>query len=389
MSERRQPDGPVSVAADALDAAAPTAPPPNPAWPPVDRGRIPSLDGLRAISILFVIIGHAAATFPHLEGAAGALVHGLTLIAGNGEMGVTVFFVLSGFLITTLLLKEVRKTGRLSIKTFYIRRAFRIWPAFYLMVAVVVFLGVTKTIPLTAGEVASAGLFVWNYYPHGSTWFLGHTWSLAVEEQFYFVWPLLLKFLGAGRAAWFATGVIAIEPAVRVVNYWLAPSMRSHIGIMGHTRADSLMMGALAALLYGRPDFERIVGRLFTWNLPLAGGCFLLFFNPFLEENARGAYMLPVGFLLQNCIIVLIMLWGIQNSDRGFGRVLNSRFAVHVGLISYSLYLWQQMFLTTQNKTFTGIFPLNILATFAVAECSYWFVERTFLAMRKRFVPDA
>jgi len=362
--------------------------PPETVWRRVDRGRIPSLDGLRAISILFVIFGHAAATMPHADGAAGSLIHGLTLIFGNGEMGVTVFFVLSGFLITTLLIKEARKTGQLSIKGFYIRRAFRIWPAFYLMLAVVVLLGVAKAIPLTIGEVASSGLFVWNYYPHGATWFLGHTWSLAVEEQFYLIWPLLLKFLGASRAAWFAAAVIVVEPAVRVANYWLVPAMRSHIGIMGHTRADSLMIGALVALLYGNLRFERTINRLFAWNLPLAGGCFLLFLNPILEQTGRGAYMLTAGFLIQNCIITLIMLWAIQNSGRGLGKILNSRVAVHVGVISYSLYLWQQMFLTPYNKTLTGVFPLNILCAFAVAECSYWLVERSFLRWRARFVAE-
>jgi peptidoglycan/LPS O-acetylase OafA/YrhL len=386
MSEPWQDNGPLHVDADAQDAPVATRSPP---WRRVDGGRIPSLDGLRAISIMFVIIGHCSATLPRVDGTAGALVQGFTFIAGNGEMGVTVFFVLSGFLITTLLLKELRKTGRLSIKTFYVRRAFRIWPAFYLMVAVVVFLGVIKAIPLTAGEVASAGLFFWNYYPHGVTWFLGHTWSLAVEEQFYFVWPLLLKFLGTGRAMWFAAGVIAIEPLIRVANYALVPAMRSHIGIMGHTRADSLMIGALAALLYAKPKFEQLINRLFAWHLPLAGGCFLLFVNPFLEEKGRGGYMLPAGFLLQSCIIALIMLWAIQNPDRWFGRMLNSRVAVHLGLISYSLYLWQQIFLTPLNRTFTGVFPLNLVCTFAVAECSYWFVERSFLSWRKRFVPDA
>jgi peptidoglycan/LPS O-acetylase OafA/YrhL len=387
MSEQLREDMPVSVAGDAPEAQVAILP--KPAWPRVDRGRIPSLDGLRAISILFVIIGHTAETMPRLEGAAGSLFHALTLMAGNGGLGVTVFFVLSGFLITTLLLKEIRKTGRLSIKAFYIRRAFRIWPAFYMMVAVVVFLGIIKAIPLTVGEAVSASLFFWNYYPRGATWFLGHVWSLSVEEQFYVIWPLLLKFLGVRRAAWFAAGIIAIEPAIRIANYWLVPSMRGHIGIMGHTRADSLMIGALVALLYGTPRFEDFIGRLFAWKLPLAGGAFLLFLNPILEDKVRGAYMLPVGILLQNCIIALIMLWAIQNSDRGFGRILNSRLAIHIGLISYSLYLWQQIFLTTQNKTFTGAFPLNLLCTFAVAECSYWFVEKSFLALRKRFVPDA
>jgi peptidoglycan/LPS O-acetylase OafA/YrhL len=392
MSEQLQNgDGPLHAGADAIVAEAPETPAPQAAasWRPVDRGRIPSLDGLRAISILFVIVGHASATLPRVNGTAGTLVQGLISLIGNGEMGVTVFFVLSGFLITTLLLKELRKTGGLSIKNFYIRRAFRIWPAFYLMIAVVVMLGVIKAIPLTTGEVISASLFYWNYYPHGATWFLGHTWSLAVEEQFYVVWPLLLKFLGAGRAAWFAAGVIAIEPAVRVANYAFAPSMRSHIGIMGHTRADSLMLGALAALLYTKPNFQNFVNHLFARHLPLVGGCFLIFVDPILEEKFRGSYMLPVGFLLQSLIIALIMLWAIQNSGRWFGRVLNSQVAVHVGLISYSLYLWQQIFLGTQNKTFTGIFPLNIVCVFAVAECSYWFIERSFLAWRKRFVPDA
>jgi peptidoglycan/LPS O-acetylase OafA/YrhL len=102
-----------------------------------------------------------------------------------------------------------------------------------------------------------------------------------------------------------------------------------------------------------------------------------------------GGYLLPVGFLLQSCIIALILLWAIQNPDRGLGRILNSRLAVHVGMISFSLYLWQQIFLTSHNKTFSGMFPFNLLCTFAVAECSYWLVERTFLVWRKGFVPDA
>jgi peptidoglycan/LPS O-acetylase OafA/YrhL len=148
------------------------------------------------------------------------------------------------------------------------------------------------------------------------------------------------------------------------------------------------MIGALVALLYGNLRFERTINRLFAWNLPLAGGCFLLFLNPILEETGRGAYMLTAGFLIQNCIITLIMLWAIQNSGRGLGKILNSRVAVHVGVISYSLYLWQQMFLTPYNKTLTGVFPLNILCAFAVAECSYWLVERSFLRWRARFVAE-
>ncbi len=354
-------------------------------WPPLNRGRIPSLDGLRAISITLVLIGHGSSTFPDVGGA----FRWLLPIVGNGELGVTVFFVLSGFLITSLLLNEVRKTGRISIRAFYIRRAFRIWPAFYLLIAFVGLLGLFHAIPLTKGEIISSSLFFWNYYPYGSTWFLGHTWSLAVEEQFYLVWPLALRWVGSRRATWIAIGIIALEPVVRVANYFLVPSMRGYISIMGHTRADSLMIGAIAALLYDRERFRGFMERLFQWKLPLLGTAFVLFVDPFVAQKWRGTYLLPIGFSLENFCIAAVMLWTILNPRTLAGRILNSPIAVHVGYISYSLYLWQQIFMTTYNHTLSGKFPVNLAFTFAVAECSYWFVEKTFLRWRKRFTAEA
>jgi len=347
-------------------------------------GRIPSLDGLRAISIALVIIGHGSATVP---GVSRKLHEFLIDVAG---MGVTVFFVLSGFLITTLLLKEFRSNGKIGIRAFYIRRAFRIWPAFYVLICFVALLGVFRFIPLSLGEVASSSLFFWNYYPAGSTWFLGHTWSLSVEEQFYLLWPLSLGLSGPRRATVIAIVIIALEPLVRVGNYLLVPSTRGHIGMMLHTRADALMTGALVALLYGNKRFENVLKHLFVLRLPLLSALILLFLNPLLQQRWRGAYNLSVGFSLQNVLIGLIMLWAIRNSGSPCGRFLNSRFIVHVGCISFSLYLWQQIFLTADNHTITGIFPLNLAIAFAVAECSYWFVEKPFLRLRRRFVgPDA
>jgi peptidoglycan/LPS O-acetylase OafA/YrhL len=245
-----------------------------------------------------------------------------------------------------------------------------------------------NVIPLKLGEVVSAALFFWNYYPYGNTWFLGHIWSLSVEEQFYLLWPLLLKANGPRRAGWIALVIIAIEPIVRVANYFLVASMRGHISIMGHTRADALMVGSLAALLSGNERFEAGLKRLFAWKMPLLGTLFILFIDPILQQQWRGSYLLPLGFSLENFSIVLLMLWAVRTPSGIVGRILNSTPVVHIGHISFSLYLWQQLFLTTENKTVSGLFPLNVVATFAVAECSYWFVEKPFLRWRKLFVRE-
>lgn len=344
---------------------------------------------MRAVSITLVVIGHSADIVPHFEGFFGKCIQALLVVVGNGELGVTVFFVLSGFLITTLLFKEIRRSGQISIFNFYVRRALRIWPAFYVMLGTVVLLGVTRQIPLTTGEVVSAGLFFWNYYPHGTTWFLGHTWSLAVEEQFYLVWPLLLKLLGVSRAIWFAVGVIALEPLIRVANYFFAPSSRGHISIMGHTRADSLMIGALVALLYSNPRFQILVKRLFAWHLPAAGAVWIFFLSPILEAKARGAYLLPIGYTLQICAIALILLWTIQNSRSLVGRILNSRPFVHIGVLSYSIYLWQPIFLAPPGTWIIGRSLLSFPLIWITAECSYRFIEAPFLGLRKRLRLEA
>ncbi len=344
------------------------------------NARIPSLDGLRAISIILVVIGHWGAT-----DAGSHVPLWLMSIFGNGSLGVTVFFVLSGFLITTLLVKEYGATGRVSIKDFYIRRAFRIWPAFYALLGCVAVLGAFHAIQVTRGELLSSGLYFWNYYPYGKCYFLAHTWSLSVEEQFYVLWPLLLGLAGPRRAVWVAFALIVLEPFIRVGTYLLVPSMRAHIPIMVHTRADSLMIGSWAALLYRNGRFQGWLQKLFAWRLPLIGGIYVFFIDIFLTGRWGGAYMLPVGYSVQNVCIALLMLWAIQHPfDNLFGRLLNARVAVHIGHISYSLYLWHVLFLSRENTTVSGTLPWNWILAIGVAELSYWFIEQPFLGLRRR-----
>lgn len=345
-------------------------------------GRIPSLDGLRALSIGMVVIGHCSGTLRTINSGAATFLG----FIGAGRLGVSIFFVISGFLITTLLVREHLTTHTISLKDFYVRRAFRIFPGFYAYWLVALALTLLGYIHLSHSDLISAATYVWNYTPRKvDTWFLGHTWSLSVEEQFYLLWPLMLKYSGPKRGTWIAIGVVIASPFIRVASYFLLPASRPRIGMMLHTRADSLMIGALLSLICLNQDHLRILKQFASsWLIPVASLCFAAI-DTMLTMRFKGGYLLSIGFSLQNLMIVLLIAHVVFYDKTVLGRILNYPVVVHVGLISYSLYLWQQLFLTTKNTTFTGMFPLNIVCAFFAAELSYYLLEKPFLQLRKRF----
>ena len=153
-----------------------------------ESSRIPSLDGLRAISIGMVLTAHLAASVTALE-------HRPLLLytIGNGNRGVSVFFVISGFLITSLLLKERELTGKISLRDFYLRRAFRILPPFWVFLACIAVIWKLRIIETSWTNLGVALIFLRDYIP--GDWWTGHSWSLSVEEQFYLLWPAILVFL--------------------------------------------------------------------------------------------------------------------------------------------------------------------------------------------------
>ena len=185
--------------------------------------RLHSLDGLRAISILLVLVGHVAGTV----NSPGFLLplHNL------GNFGVKIFFVISGFLITLLLLAEISRYGRIDMRGFYLRRCFRIFPAFYFFIGFVVLANAGGFLDLHANDVLHAATFTMNYH-HDRAWALNHSWSLAVEEQFYLLWPLLLLLLGSRRAIVCAVLFVFAAPlpqrhqSLRSLVYLTRPSAR-------------------------------------------------------------------------------------------------------------------------------------------------------------------
>ena len=204
-------------------------------------GRIPSLDGLRAISILLVVVGHAISpkAFPTL----------FTMFGHLGNYGVRIFFLISGFLITTLLLKEHDRTGHISLKNFYIRRSLRIFPAFYLYVATIVVLSSLGMVVLYQGDLLHTLTYTMNYHMKRS-WYLNHIWSLSVEEQFYLLWPavvLLAKPRGGLRIAMW---VVLLAPIMRVIMAFGFDANPTSLTRHFQAVSDALATGCLLAGFY-------------------------------------------------------------------------------------------------------------------------------------------
>jgi peptidoglycan/LPS O-acetylase OafA/YrhL len=340
--------------------------------------RIPSLDGLRALSIALVILKHQwQVLWPIDKSVVG------TLVSEGGLTGVAIFFGISGFLITGLLIRERHKTGKISLFRFYVRRSLRILPPLYFFIVALAALTALGLIRVSVRDFIVASTFTWNYFG-GSSWYLGHTWSLSIEEQFYLAWPTVIVFLGIMRARWCAIIIIVAEPAIRLATYYLLPSWRGYIEIMTHTRADALMFGCAAALFWGDTRFHDAMDWMDAKLLLIPAILFVFFAEPLLVARFRGTYLLTMGYSIQGLCILVILLSAVRHPGTFAGRVLNSPPVAFVGVLSYSIYLWQQLFFSPDNTTLTGRFPLNLMGAFGAAIFSYYAIEQPSLRWRNQ-----
>src|SRR5215831_9629535 len=198
----------------------------------MSQDRIPSLDGLRAISIAFVFVGHLAGTrgFP-VPAAAGNAVN-------IAELGVHVFFVISGYLITRLLLQETASSGRIDLGNFYLRRTLRIFPPYYALLAALLAADLLGAVALHRHDILRAMTYTTNY-DEGRSWYVGHTWSLSVEEQFYLLWPAVVLLARPRRAVLAAAAVVLAVPIIRVGSLELMRWSGDGIGARFETVADA------------------------------------------------------------------------------------------------------------------------------------------------------
>ncbi|HUA16156.1 MAG TPA: acyltransferase [Verrucomicrobiae bacterium] len=315
--------------------------------------RIPSLDGLRAISISLVLVGHWAELRYHSD-VAGAFAN----------LGVRIFFVISGYLITTLLLAEQAKTSTISLREFYVRRAYRILPA---SIAFMLPVFILFWHELRWYHMAAAALYVANFdFAH--PWFLGHLWSLSVEEQFYVLWPGVLKKWYRHRATILA-GVVVMAPLYRIGCH-LA-------GLHGKTDetfpavADVLAIGCLLAICESRLPRIRSV-----WALAMMGAVAVVpAYWGMLHFHITAGLLFVLWPILHLSIAGLLL-----HVVRRPYWMLNVRAVMWLGKISYSLYLWQQLFVFGEHPR-----PWYLAGVALVmAAGSYYLIEQPMLRQRER-----
>ncbi|WP_347221224.1 acyltransferase family protein [Mycolicibacterium poriferae] len=379
----------------------------------VSPGRgIAALDGVRAIAVALVLADHGGV--PGMSG---------------GFLGVDVFFVLSGFLITSLLLDEVGRTGRIGLKSFWIRRARRLLPALIVMVLAVVTARELFAAEATANlrDEAVAALFWmsnWLFVAQHTDYFsqgappspLQHTWSLAVEEQYYLLWPLMVTAVVAGLAALaYRRGTPLTPRALRTAVFVLAcagvlASAAASITLAADaslnrvyfgtdTRVQALLVGAAAAALLVR-DWRGLASgatvlrsRWTRWTARLLPALGLVMLVLAAHSATGSAEEFRHGLLIVVAVAAVLVIAPVALDQEGpVARLLSAAPLVGLGAISYGVYLWHWPIFLLVNGERTGVtgwqlFALRCAATLAVAAVSWWLIEQPIREWRPVSVP--
>jgi peptidoglycan/LPS O-acetylase OafA/YrhL len=313
---------------------------------------LPTLDGWRAVAIAMVMFCHVP-----LPGGA------LSWISPYGAIGVHVFFAISGFLITYRLLEEAARDGSIDLRRFYIRRAFRILPPAMLYLAIVAALRLADW-----KQIAASAFFYRNYLTGDAAkvWYTGHYWSLSVEEHFYLLWPGLLVLAGVSRGYRLAPVMAVAVACWRSLDHMYHWTSATNLVTRTDYRFDGLLWGCAAAFVW--QSRRRVPGWAALGAVALAG-CAVWRQWPGAETLLALALPLP-------------LLATVSHARSPLSRLLDSPPIAWFGRISYSVYLWQMLFLPTYNIPVSlGIaqkFPYNLGLAVAAASISFYCVEQAF-----------
>ncbi|MGE0405714.1 MAG: acyltransferase family protein [Candidatus Korobacteraceae bacterium] len=324
---------------------------------------LPALDGLRAIAVLVVITYHAGFT------------------AVPGDLGVSVFFVLSGFLITWLLLKEEAQNGEISLGNFYIRRTLRIFPAYFAFLAVSYAFDALRGFQWPGGLTWASLTYTVNYYNalhnHPPT-AVAHAWSLSIEEQFYLLWPLVFIFTPSRARAWMLAASITLVAGWRSLLYLHFDVGSAYVYNALDTRFDNLAVGCLLAILCLQPRFQELLENRSAW-IPLAPVVFLLVSRTMTSPE----YHYSVGFTVDALLIAVFLAQIIQRP----WAWLDFKSVKWLGTLSYPMYLYHIWGLGAAHKLVESSVPALLIGTAittALASASYYFIERPVLSLKSR-----
>ena len=344
-------------------------------------GYIPTLDGWRTVAVFAVIAYHARPI--QLGGVS------LQRLQDYGDRGVQLFFAISGLLICSRLLDEQWRHGSISLKGFYLRRLFRIQPAAIVMLGGVTMLGVLGILHISVGAMLASLFSYRNFFNAFATSatpddrYTVHFWSLAVEEHFYLLLPAIL--LVARKRL---VPVLASLSAIFLLWPPIAHKLGLTAGLLSGQRTDlaleDLFVPSLLAVLLSRPEFRARMVQLSRYGVLIALVIAALFVSEFLLGGHVTHQITCFGFPL---MIMSTML----HPEGWLGRLLETRLFTYFGRLSYSLYLWQQIFFLHRPETsvlrYVQGWPVNLIGAIVCAMLSYYFVEKPMMRLGHRVAP--
>ncbi|ROP79708.1 peptidoglycan/LPS O-acetylase OafA/YrhL [Stenotrophomonas rhizophila] len=342
---------------------------------------VKELTGLRGIAVIFVILYHGG--FPHMVGA---------------SLGVDIFFVLSGFLITSLLIREQAERGAIAVGQFYMRRVLRLMPALvFMLVGCIAFDGLASSgdaFRKTAGDAVVA-LFYMTNWSRALHWYepalLGHAWSLSIEEQFYLIWPAIWIFVSRRfdkRTRLWATVALAAVCTVDRISLQAmgVDPLRIYNGT--DTRADAILVGCVLAQLFALGMLDRLLS---SRSLPALAGvaiAVLCVLSAVMDQLSPISNYVGLT-VIEACAAALIV--GSLAGVGSVARMLRSRVAQWFGARSYALYLWHFplcIICLTRGLTQAQTALVAGLGAMLLSEISRRLVEKPFLRMKHRFESD-
>ncbi|MEI8234494.1 MAG: acyltransferase [Verrucomicrobiota bacterium] len=357
--------------------------------------RLPSIDGWRAISILLVLGTHC----PWAEGFPRSWEPIFKWLF-DGNLGVRFFFIISGFLITYLMIAESEREGSVNLKHFYLRRAFRILPVYFAFLGVLFLLQIFT--PFRQSALAWGGCLTFTRdFIDGTQADLQisrHLWSLSVEEQFYLLWPCVFSLMHKMKLKhclwWAIVFPICFSPIFRVVDHW-----RSYPAFLNPLFAnfsffkyfDSIAVGCGGALLFARYR-DQIKRFLIADSRVIEGVSIALILVPYLLDHLMVARFvtIPFGPTMQAFGFSTLLLKSLIMPHARVYRALNYPFVRTLGVLSYSIYIWQQIFWTRPlefglESVWWMSFPGMLVSSIGVAAFSYVCLERPFIKWRACF----
>ncbi len=340
------------------------------------KQRIPQLDGVRGIAILVVMIHNSAGMLPSLPYLGPRRF---------GWMGVDLFFVLSGFLITGILLDTRGSSG--YFLNFYVRRCLRIWPLYYALLFLM-FVAIPLLRPSMGADIIARSKPWWSYlifyqdflvrYPTNAVGPLAVTWSLAIEEQFYLVWAVVVRYCSAAQLRWLAILVILFSPGLRYMLLLRRTDVYSNV----FCRLDGLMAGGLVAQAVRFKTFVpsryiRTAVLLLITALPLA--CL----TDYLNEKW-------ITYSLSAAASTAFVYLALFASPRWFQNCLRNRALTYTGMISYGLYLLHKLPFDAEQAFHLNAWPLfallmGFVVSYVAATASWFLLERPILKLKRRF----